>query len=165
MNRLCQALVLLSVHLVWLTAGVSAQQPPSQPVGAELESPPTSPLTRVEHLLVDEEGRVYAIDQRASEVLRWSADMKFDAVIGRRGAGPGEFMNPWLMSLSGDTLWVVDLAEDRITGVHRLSGEPLGVITGSSTWRAAPGGGTEFPFASPRPGRFWWLGREKGERP
>ncbi|HUE76662.1 MAG TPA: 6-bladed beta-propeller [Longimicrobiales bacterium] len=76
---------------------------------------------------VGEDGRIYVMDQQASEVRIFDADGRFVSSIGKPGAGPGElgpaagpvFVGP------GDTISVPDASQQRLTR-FTSEGEPAG---------------------------------------
>lgn len=91
-------------------------------------------LTRVQQLIADPRGGAWAIDSQIEGVVRFTESGEM-LVFGREGSGPGEFQRPWRMSLVRDTLWVVDLGLDRISGLDPRTGESLGTIIGRNLWR------------------------------
>ncbi len=76
---------------------------------------------------VGPDGRIYVLDQQASEIRIFDPDGQYLATVGRAGSGPGElsqsagpvFVGP------GDTLVVPDAAQQRIT-LYTADGEPAG---------------------------------------
>ncbi len=91
------------------------------------EGEPEYQFGQISGIDVGSDGRVYVIDQQASEVRVYSPDGEFVAVMGRAGAGPGElsqnagplFVGP------GDTVQVPDIAQQRVTR-YTAAGEPAG---------------------------------------
>ncbi len=62
------------------------------------------------------DGRIVVADQYAADLRVFGPDGKLIARIGRKGPGPGEFLNPtWVAQGPGDTLYAFDYAE--VTGV------------------------------------------------
>ena len=55
---------------------------------------------RLRGLAVDDEGAIYALDQRKPRVDVFSSSGTFLRSIGRKGQGPGEFQTPFFISLS-----------------------------------------------------------------
>lgn len=94
-------------------------------------------LTRVEQLVADSTGGAWALDSNVRGVLRFS-DAGEMRTFGAAGSGPGEFENPWRLTLAQDTLWVADIGTDRITGLDPETGELLSSISGFDLWRALP---------------------------
>jgi hypothetical protein len=99
--------------------------------------PDAVPLTRIQQLIAGADGGAWAIDSRIRGVLRIEPSGSV-SVLGREGSGPGEFSDPWRLSLVRDTLWVTDVGLDRITGIDPKTGLPLGMISGFSVWSASP---------------------------
>lgn len=64
-------------------------------------------------LAVGRDGTVYVLDQMMGHVVRLHPSGATD-VMGRRGAGPGEFMLPMTLAVDGDTLRVDDRGNRRI---------------------------------------------------
>lgn len=106
----------------------SAQVPtwrlePSLQIGEAFEE--DYALSPVGGLAVDREGRVY-VGQPMDRLLRvYSDDGAHLRNIGRRGEGPGEIRNLSTFAIVEDSLWVADLAQDRVTWFS-LEGEVLG---------------------------------------
>lgn len=59
--------------------------------------------------------RVYVVQPQESHVRVFDARGRYVATIGRRGRGPGEFQRPGHIGVTGDTLWVADPAQNRLT--------------------------------------------------
>lgn len=71
------------------------------------------------------DGHVLALDRQAGRVLEYGPDGRHVATYGRKGSGPGELTFPGGMDLGpGDTLWVTDLMNRRLTGFPRQGGDP-----------------------------------------
>jgi hypothetical protein len=58
-------------------------------------------LAEVDSLAVDEEGTIYALDTKDICVKVYDRTGKFLRLIGRKGAGPGEFMSPSRVLIDG----------------------------------------------------------------
>ena len=99
-------------------------------------------LTRIQQLIADSQGGAWAIDSQIEGVVRFSESGEM-VVFGRMGSGPGEFQQPWRMSLVRDTLWVVDIGLDRISGLDPRTGQSLATIGGGSLWRGLPEAGRQ----------------------
>jgi len=70
----------------------------------------------VEAFEVDGEGRILVLERIAAQLIVFDAAGGHVRTIGRRGGGPGEFMQPVAMHFAPDGhLWVVDV------GTHRTS--------------------------------------------
>jgi hypothetical protein len=90
-------------------------------------------------LQTDPEGRILSLHRQEGIVLRWTPDGEPAGMIGRQGEGPGEFSSPSTMGWTGDSLWVHDL------GNHRVSffdgeGTFLGNLTPRVDISAGPAG-------------------------
>lgn len=81
-------------------------------------------------LLVDDLGRVHALDAMAGEVRVFGSDGSFVRTYGRRGQGPGELLAPagmavgpegavWLLDVSNNRFSVYDTAGHHVTDVPR----------------------------------------------
>lgn len=99
----------------------------------------------VEALAEGADGRLYSTHRNQAEVLRWTADGRPDGVIGREGEGPGEFRGPGAVGFFGDSLWVWDRRNARIsffTADAELLGTRSWVIDLSSDpdrpWKSPP---------------------------
>lgn len=71
------------------------------------------------------DGHVFALDRQGGRVLEYGPDGRHVATYGRKGNGPGELTFPGALDLGpGDTLWVTDLMNRRLTGFPRGGGDP-----------------------------------------
>jgi hypothetical protein len=66
-------------------------------------------------LTVDPLGRIYVLEQRPPEVRVYEPGGAFVRTLGRRGEGPGEFLMAGGLGWLGDTLWIQDGANLRVT--------------------------------------------------
>lgn len=57
---------------------------------------------------VDEEGLIYVVDSKAADIKVFDKKGKFLKTLGRKGAGPGEFLRPFQISIFDDQICVVD---------------------------------------------------------
>lgn len=113
---------------------------------SRLSVPDSVPLTRIEQLVPGADGSVFLLDARTESVLTFDSAGVFRGRIGRRGEGPGEFLNPWRLGLLGDTLWVVDGGRPRVNLYNAATGSNLSDFS-SGTWdRAAAGGESLRPY-------------------
>ncbi len=64
---------------------------------------------------VSPDGRLFTQHQGEAAIRRWSALGRPDGSIGREGEGPGEFQAIGSMGFFGDTLWVMDRRQPRIS--------------------------------------------------
>lgn len=76
---------------------------------------------------VDSRGRIYVMDQQASEVRVFDPDGEYITSMGQRGAGPGELSQAAgpVFVTPGDTVVVPDMLQQRIT-LYTADGEPAG---------------------------------------
>jgi hypothetical protein len=116
--------LVITVALALLVNGAStlfeaAFQPPRLALTEELRigSVDTDPfmLTLVSGVETDGDGMVYVLQPEESLVRVFDRAGKPVRTIGRRGEGPGEFLAPAGMGWLGDTLWVRDAANHRIS--------------------------------------------------
>jgi hypothetical protein len=76
---------------------------------------PTS-FNDIRDIAVDKSGRVFVLDYQTTEIRLFGADGKFVRLVGRMGAGPGEYRQPNGIRLAPDgTLWVNDHRNARYT--------------------------------------------------
>jgi 6-bladed beta-propeller len=101
------------VHPVW--SGDEAWRLSEQPairIGT-VSGDSTQQLYQVvdSHRLAD--GRIAVVNTGTSEIRIYDGTGLFQSVIGGRGAGPGEFRNPWsVQEIPGDSILVVDLGRE-----------------------------------------------------
>jgi hypothetical protein len=72
-------------------------------------------LSAVASLTVDPLGRIYVLEERPPEVRVYEPGGAFVRTLGRRGEGPGEFLTAGGLGWLGDTLWIQDGANFRVT--------------------------------------------------
>ena len=78
-----------------------------------------------ERLAGDGAGTLYVLDPQGGRVLRYDADGRHLATTGRSGEGPGELGQPLGLAVGpGDTAWVSDFSNSRLTGYPPDGGEP-----------------------------------------
>ena len=64
----------------------------------------------------DRRGRIFAVAQPAHRILVFDSAGRFVRRVGRQGSGPGEYLGIMrIVSGPGDSLWVVDGADRRVT--------------------------------------------------
>jgi hypothetical protein len=71
-------------------------------------------FNRVRSLLLDAAGRVYVVDNGNRAVLVFGPDGEFERQLGREGAGPGEYRDPYSLAWLGDTLALLDPRNARL---------------------------------------------------
>lgn len=76
---------------------------------------PDYAFRRVAGISVSPGGRVFSQHSGEMAIRRWSAEGLPDGTIGREGEGPGEFQAVGSMGFFGDTLWVMDRRQSRIS--------------------------------------------------
>lgn len=69
---------------------------------------------RVRSVLLDREGRAYVADIGNRVVLVFGPDGRFERQLGREGAGPAEYREPYSLAWLGDTLALFDPMNSRI---------------------------------------------------
>ena len=69
-------------------------------------SDPDYALSDVWGLTVGPAGDIYVLEMTASQVRVYDTDGQYQRTIGREGEGPGEFIRPWALGFTDDTLWV-----------------------------------------------------------
>jgi len=74
-------------------------------------------------LASDGRGGLLVLDSQGKRVLRYGPDGEHAATYGREGAGPGELGQPLGLDAGpGDTIWVSDFSNTRLTGYPRDGG-------------------------------------------
>lgn len=110
---------------------------------------PALPLGRVSDLAVDDEGRVYVLDQLAQVVWVFAPGHGLVGSMGGPGEGPGE-LGPLVTSVlvRGDTVLVADWTQARLslfsTDGATLGTDPIPVEGGTRTWWASSRAGLYF---------------------
>ena len=82
---------------------------------------------RVRSVVADRDGNVYVADAQASEIRVFAPDGSHLRTIGRKGSGPGEFVELYSIAWMGDTLAALDPRGGRIS-LLRPAGEWIGQI-------------------------------------
>lgn len=72
-------------------------------------------LSRVPGLTVAPDGSIYVSQPLARSVWVFDARGRRLANVGRRGSGPGEFLDPREVGWRGDSLWATDAGQGRVT--------------------------------------------------
>lgn len=84
-------------------------------------------FNRPTDLSVDDEGRIYVLDSGNYRVQVFENDGSFLRSFGRRGSGPGEFVNPRFIAVTGSRVLVTDRSLSRVTAWDH-SGEYIGAV-------------------------------------
>jgi hypothetical protein len=72
----------------------------------------------------DDSGNLYILDRQGGRVLKYGPDGNHRGTFGRKGEGPGELNQPISMAVGdGDTIWVSDFSNSRITGLPQGGGD------------------------------------------
>jgi len=80
-------------------------------------SPSGARLTFVQAFTIGANGEIIVAER--DRVVYFDSSGGFTRVVGRRGAGPGEFQNIRLLQRRGDSLTVYDASGDRVTVLDR----------------------------------------------
>lgn len=77
-------------------------------------------------LAADAAGNVYVLDRQGKRVLEYDPTGRHLSTFGREGEGPGELNQPMALALGpGDSIWVSDFSNARITGFPQEGGDPV----------------------------------------
>ena len=123
-HRPCLHRVALPLALILgsasLSTGISAQGAaarwtltPELRIGSREQE--ESALSRIPALAVGSDGRIYVSQPLGRAVWVFDARGRRLTNLGRRGNGPGEFQDPRELGWRGDSLWVNDAAQKRLT--------------------------------------------------
>jgi hypothetical protein len=97
------------------------------------EGPAEYMFSRLRDLDVDDDGNIYALDQRESIVKVFNSQGTYVRTIGRKGQGPGEFASAYALSVTPQQhLFVNDIAGRKI-GIYTLDGEFIRSISTALT--------------------------------
>ena len=78
-----------------------------------------------DRLAADDAGNLYVLDMQGARLLKYDARGQHLRTFGRKGEGPGELSQPLGLAVGpGDTAWVSDFANSRLTGYPTSGGEP-----------------------------------------
>jgi hypothetical protein len=109
---------------------------------------PVLAFSRISGLTVDSEKRLYVLQPMEGAVTVLNPDGSLHRRIGNKGRGPGEFLTPAGVGWRGDTLWVMDASQARVSwfyqGEHVRTGRfvPIPVELGgriAAQWPMADG--------------------------
>lgn len=79
-------------------------------------------------ITVGPDGLLYTLEWTEGSIRRWTPDGQPAGSIGRRGEGPGEFVQPIDLGFFGDSLWVWDIEAYRVS-YFGLDGVFLGSVS------------------------------------
>lgn len=92
-----------------------------------------------EGLDADGAGNLYVLDRQGGRVLKYGPDGAHVATYGGKGEGPGELNQPMGLDLGpGDTIWVTDFTNRRITGFPQDGGDPATIGFAESSGIPSP---------------------------
>ena len=74
------------------------------------EDDPNAQFTQVTAVATDEDGRIYVADGRDPRVQVFTSEGEFLTTLGRGGQGPGEFLSPTTLTVSGARVFVGDMS-------------------------------------------------------
>jgi len=89
---------------------------------------PEAAFSSVRHIVVDEEGRVYVLDSKESNIRVFDSSGHFIKLIGRKGDGPGEFASPLCLSIDRTHHELVVSQNSRRVSFFDLEGRYLRTI-------------------------------------
>lgn len=95
--------------------------PTALPLTAKLElriaasKDPAFDIIQVRDLTVDRQGNIFVLDAADQQVKMFNRNGRPVRAFGRKGAGPGEFINAYVISVLRDSLWVIDRQNERLT--------------------------------------------------
>jgi hypothetical protein len=96
----------------------------------------------------DSQGNIYVLDNSGTRILSYDTEGRHRSTFGRAGEGPGELGNPIGLRVGpGDTTWVLDPINTRVTGFPPGGGDPR-VVTFTNL------GGFPTGSFAPLPGSF-----------
>ncbi len=98
-------------------------------IGSLVDAP--SSFGQIRSVVLDRESNIFVADVVARTIVVFDSNGAYVRTIGRKGAGPGEFEQPYSLGWLGDTLLVLDFRNARI-GKFSRTGEWLGM------WRWQP---------------------------
>jgi len=97
------------------------------------EGPAEYMFSRLRDLDVDEDGNIYALDQRESIVKIFNSQGTYVRKVGRKGQGPGEFASAYALAITPQKhLFVTDVAGRQIV-IYDLGGEYVRSISTALT--------------------------------
>src|ERR1041385_9110625 len=105
-------------------------------------------FVRLRSLLCSPRGELYVVDEEGQQVLVYDTTGAFLRPLGRRGAGPGEYVRPYSVAWLHDTLALLDPGNSRIglfaPGDAWAGTLPVQPISGGTSVRLYRGDSTAF---------------------
>jgi hypothetical protein len=80
-------------------------------------------FSQIRDIDVDEDGNIYAVDQKEAQIKVFDGDGEYLRTIGRRGQGPGELAAPYFLSITAQKHLVVEDVANRRMAFFTLKGE------------------------------------------
>lgn len=135
---------LLGIILVLASAPAPAQTPTARLVPeiriGQVDGPAAYTFSPDLALAVARDGSIFLLDREQRTVRRFDARGRHVQTFGGEGAGPGEFIAPYALGFRGDTLWVTDPLQMRVT-FFRTDGRVVrtagAVLRGTRDWMPA----------------------------
>ncbi len=118
----------VSAPVCMAQAGLDFSQPPMVSRLLHRMGPlPSDPwfFSRVREVISDAEGRVYALEDTDQTIRVFSPEGRLLRTLGKKGSGPGEFTGARKLQVLGDTLWVYDNQNARLTAFSTAAGKLL----------------------------------------
>lgn len=107
----------------WALAQASLSTLPVRSADLELSlgalDDPVLAFSRISDLAVDPARRLYVLQPQEGTLTVLTPEGDLEMQLGGRGQGPGEFLAPAALGWRGDTLWVMDAAQRRLSWFHR----------------------------------------------
>lgn len=114
-------------------------------------------LGRPWDVTIDSRGVLYLIDYTMPAIMVVEPQSRKVETVGRRGAGPGEFAQPWALAVHDDTLWVADGRALRIQALPPAgSTSPPGRSAASGLFRRWRLGAAGLSSLAPVAAREFW---------
>jgi hypothetical protein len=105
----------------------------------EFTIPSTGPkdqylISDIRQVIVDEQGRIYVLDSKMSDIKVFDATGSYVRTIGRKGQGPGELSSPMQISINRTNNELCILQASRRISFFSLDGTFLRNLTTSTIW-------------------------------